>query len=247
MRLALLLAVLVGSTGSSLSASADEILDQGNLIVKLNDRVLNVETFKILVLGDSLVLEAQIYGQQPTPDGDRPIEKEMVLVAGRDDYELRSYQSTMTFQGHKLLRGIVMGDTSMTLYREGTRSGIGEGIPRPPGRFFVLDARLFSLFDLICLSLHEKTFETRPLSLLALGARDSVLEATVTRLGVETVRWGARPVQARKLKITDGVTTYLLWTNPAGRLLRLEHQESLTRVEREPPPVKGRSPSKPGG
>jgi len=120
----------------------------------------------------------------------------------------------------------------------------------PPGRVFVVDPKVFICFDLICRSLHGKVFEHRPLTLFVLGARDSVVEATATDLGGETIRWGERPILARKMSIGDAQTTFVAWAAPRGNLLRLEETASGLRVERSPPAVKRPAPKpkpKPGG
>jgi hypothetical protein len=224
-----------------------EVVDHGAFVIRSGDRLLGVETFAIEGRSDSLVLNSNLYGTEPTEGGVQQLEKQMGLVANRSDFGLRQYQSNTSVGGNQLIRGVIMSDTSLNVFREDNGRGSGETLTAPPGRLFVLDARLFSLFDLICLSLHGKTFQSRPLVLLALGPRDTTLEATATHLGTETIRWGSRPVQARKLSVTDGTTTYWIWANPAGQMLRLVHRESGTHVEREPPSVKKRTASKPPG
>lgn len=238
---------VAGPIAASPLSTGPEVLDHGSFVIRTTDRVVGVETFTIEGRSDSLILNSNLYGTEPTEEGEQQLEKQMGLVANRADFGLRQYQSNTTFAGKKLIRGIVMSDTSLNIFREEDGRGSGETLTAPPGRLFILDARLFSLFDLICLSLHGKTFQSRPLALLALGPRDTTLEATATHLGTETIRWGSRPVQARKLSVTDGTTTYWIWANPAGQMLRLVHRESNTRVEREPPPIKKRAASKPPG
>ena len=96
----------------------------------------------------------------------------------------------------------------------------------------------FVLFDVICRNLHEQSFEKRPVTVVVLGSRDTVLEATVTDLGADSIRWGARPVAARKLSISDRRTEFSVWVSPAGRMLRLTQPEAGLRVERDAPPVR---------
>jgi hypothetical protein len=75
-----------------------------------------------------------------------------------------------------------------------------------------------------------------------------VIEATATDLGSDTIRWGARPIQARKLEIGDEHMKFIAWAAPGGRMLRLAEPVSGLRVEREPAAVKSRAPKpKPGG
>jgi hypothetical protein len=113
-----------------------------------------------------------------------------------------------------------------------------------------VDSGIYSLFNLISLNLHGKTFKTRPITLLTLSAvGDTIIEAEVTDFGSETIRWGSKPVQARKLQLKDRGTVFLVWSNSVGKMLRLVHEPSGLRVEREAPPVKKRSTPtpKPGG
>jgi hypothetical protein len=220
-------------------------IDKGSFIVYSQGKVVGAESFSIVVRGDSLSVSSQAYQTFRTDQGEESIDKRMVLLADGSDYGLRMYQSNQKFRGRELVRAIVMGDTAFTLYREMDGAGEGDRRVLPPGRIFVLDSQLFSLFDLICLSLRERTFETWPISLVTLGERDSVLEATATHLGHETIRWSSKPVKARKLQISDGGTVFLVWADPAGRMLRLVHEPSELRVERDAQAVKPRRPPTP--
>jgi hypothetical protein len=222
-----------------------EQVDKGSFVVYSRGRVVGAESFSIEASGDSLNVFSQAHQTFRTESGEETVDKQMILVANRADFGLKMYQSNQKFRGREVVRGIVIGDTAFTLYREADGGGEGDRRVLPPGRLFVLDSQLFSLFDLICLSLKSRTFETWPISLVTLGERDSVLEATVTHLGSETVRWAAKPVKARKLRFSDGETTFLLWADPAGRMLRLVHEPTELRVERDAPPVKKRPASQP--
>ena len=176
----------------------------------------------------------------------------MVLTASRADLALHYYQSNETVHGATLITGVVAGeeDTALTVYHEEKEGpGVASRMIAPPGRLFVLDSGIYSLFNLICLKLHDQGFASRPITLLTLSAAaDTIVEAQVTDLGTETIRWGARPVQARKLQLKDRDTVFLVWVNSDGKMLRLVHEPSGLRVEREPPAVKRRSTTpKPGG
>ena len=230
---------LLASTAVAAPPHNEEI-DKGSFVVYSKGRVVGAESFSIEARGDSLNVSSRAYQTFHTDRGEESVDKKMVLLAARSDYGLRMYQSNQTFRGDVLVRGIVMGDTAFTLYREINGGGEGDRRVLPPGRLFVLDSQLFSLFDLICLSLKERTFDTWPISLVTLGERDSVLEATATHLGYETLRWSAKPVKARKLMISDGGTTFLVWADPAGRMLKLVHEPTDLRVERSSQPVKRR-------
>ena len=231
--------------------AATESIDQGNYVISVGDRPIGAENFSIESRSDSVYCIAKSYLTRRSPDGDQTVEKVMGWSANRSDWSLRYYQSNETFRGATLTRGVVQlqGDTALTVFVE-NRDGGGVANRRvaPPGRLFILDSGLYTLFNLICLSFHERTFTTRPVNLLAVGPPDTLLEAQATDLGHETIRWGARPVQARKVQISDGSTTFIAWMSPdRGRMLRLMHQASGLRIDREAPPVKKRSTPKTGG
>jgi hypothetical protein len=235
-------------------ASLGEAIDKGSFKLFRHDRPLGAETFEFSETQDSVIVRARQFLTMITPHGDEPLEKGIELYVSRHDYALRVYQSRRTFQGKTLTRGLVVADTHYVAYRESGRGGDGESRVLPPGRLFVMDSQMMTLFDVICRSLQNTTFESRSLNLLALGPRDTMLDARAVVMGSETIRWGGRPVVARKVKlIADSQTTFTLWVGPQGQLLRLSEPLGGLRAERDPPPVKRRPPTpkpnepKPGG
>ena len=241
--------LLVALSLSPAAAFAANVqVDRGRLVFHLRDQVIGAESFSLEASGDSLILISHAYQLLRTSPPES-LKKQVILVAQRMDYGLKSYQSNLTHGRDQLVRGIVMGDTAFTIYREVNGSGEGDRRVLPPGRIFVLDAQLFSLVNLICLSLKDKTFETWPIQLVTLSDQDSVMTGIATHLGRETIRWASKPVTARKLTISDGTTTFLVWADPAGKMLRLVHEPTQLRIERDPPAVKRRaaSPPKPSG
>lgn len=244
--------LLLLAAGSAFAQSSDVSLDRGNLLIYLRDQPIGAETFGVEGRSDSINSAARSY-RKARSDSNEMIEKQMILTASRNEFALRFYQSNETIQGKTFITGVVAGeeDTALTVFHEEKQgAGVASRHVAPPGRVFVLDSGIYSLFNLICLNLHGKTFKTRPITLLTLSAvGDTIIEAEVTDLGSETIRWGSKPVQARKLQLKDRGTVFLVWSNPAGKMLRLVHEQSGLRVEREAPPVKKRSTAtpKPGG
>ncbi len=249
-----LLLLLAAPAWAQIGAPKDESIDRGNLIVYLHDQAIGAETFGVEGHADSINYGARSYRKVHTANGEEMIEKQMILSAGRANFALRTYQSNETIHGQTVITGVIAGeeDTALTVYREQKEGmGVANRLVAPPGRVFVLDSGIYSLFNLICLDLHGKTFASRPLSLLTLSAAqgDTIVEAQVTDRGTETIRWGSRPVQARKLELRDRDTVFEVWANPSGKMLRLVNAPTGLRVEREAPAVKRRStsPGQPGG
>ena len=196
-------AVVVALLHPALAAAQTEIetIDQGNYVISVGERAVGAENFTIQSRSDSVFCQARSYLTRRTSEGDQMVEKIMGWSANLSDWSLRYYQSNETFRGETLVRGVVQlpGDTALTVFVE-RKEGGGAASRRvaPPGRTFILDSGLYTLFNLICLSFHDRTFNTRPLNLLAVGPPDTLLEAQATDLGHETIRWGAKPVQDRK-------------------------------------------------
>lgn len=247
----LVLAAL-SAAAPAIADSWNQEIDRGGFVVKLHGRVVGAETFEIEARADSVFCQAHSYRTQHTDRGDEEVQKSVGLVFGRTDWALRFYQSEETFRGVTLIRGVTLdpADTALTVFKE-RKEGGGTAIRlvAPPGRTLVLDSGLYTLFDVICIYLHGQTFTSRPLNILTFGERDTVVEAVVTDLGRETIRWAARPVVARKLSFQQGPILFHVWVDPAGKMLRLEHEPSGLRVDREAPPIKRRvTPApKPGG
>ncbi len=220
-------------------------IDRGSFRIYQAEQLLGTEVFAFVGYGDSLLVSSRSF--QVLPGGDT-LRKDVAQILGLYDYGLRNYRSKQHFAGHVLGRGLRLGDTTITSERQYDGSGDVDELVLPPGRVFVMDPKMFVCFDLICRSLHGKTFDRRPVVLFVMGPRDTMIEATATDLGSETIRWGARPVQARKLEIGDGHMKFIAWAAPGGRMLRLAEPVSGLRVEREPAAVKSRAPKpKPGG
>ena len=252
----MVLAALVAASAlvAALPAGArGDVVDKGSFKIFRNDRALGAETFEIVEAQDSLVGRARQFLTLPTSRGDEPFEKGADILVNRNDFALRQYQSTRTYRGVTTVRALVVADTHYVAYREGEGRGEGESRILPPGRLFVMDSQVVTLFDLLCRSLQGTSFASRPINLLALGPRDTMLDARAVVLGSETIRWGSRPVVARKLQlVADSQTTFTLWVGSQGQLLRLSEPVGGLRAERDPPAVKRRPPPpppppKPGG
>ena len=251
----MVLAALVTASALVATSGRGEVIDKGSFQLHLSDRLLGVETFEIEEAQDSLLVRARQFLTAPTSASGEPLEKGADILVGRNDYALRQYHSTRTFRGATTGRGLVIADTHYVAYREGEGLGDGESRILPPGRLFVMDSQVIALFDLLCRSMNGTSFASRPVNLLALGPRDTMLDARAVVLGSETIRWGAKPVVARKLQlVADSQTTFTLWVGAQGQLLRLREPVSGLRVERDAPAVKRPArpkppepPGKPGG
>src|SRR5206468_8172694 len=110
-----------------------------------------------------------------------PFVKTMLLVVDAQDLGLMRYLSNQEFRDHKAVRGLLPGDTVMTYYDEYDGVGGADRLVQPPGRLFVLDPQMFTLFDVLCRSLAGKQFETRHVQLLTMAPDSlSMPMATVT-------------------------------------------------------------------
>ena len=237
-----------------LAGMGAEVIDKGSFKIYRHGRAMGAETFEISEGQDSVVVRGRQFLTIPTSKGDEPLEKGVDILVSRQDYAFRVYQSTRNFQGTTMTRALVMADTHYVAYRESGGVGDGESRVLPPGHLFVMDGQVVTLFDLLCRSLHQASFTSRSLNLLALGPRDTMLDARAVMLGTETIRWGNKPVVARKLQlVADSQTTFTLWMGSQGQLLRLNEPKGGLRVDRDAPDVKRRPPPpkpnepKPGG
>ncbi len=232
-----------GDKLETLSTSRGNILDEGVFIVSQSGTPVRVEEFAIERMRDTLLVRAASRVSLPGQTA-RPVDKSMILVVGPLDFAMGSYWSQLAAGTDTLRRGVEVtpGDTVFTLWRELNRAGAGDRLAMPPGRLYILDPPLFTTFNFIGWTLQGKVCDRRPVKVFVLGARDSMVDASVTDVGNETIRWGGRPVQARKLVIADEVTSFTAWFSPDGRMLRLEQPRDSIRVDRKAPPLKRQPP-----
>src|SRR5262249_32071328 len=150
-------------------------------------------------MGDSLVVSAVTTRQLQDAQGRRhEFSKRSVVVVSAVDLGLKRYLSDQSFEGHHTVRGILPGDTVMSYYHDFDGAGEGVRIVQPPGRLFVLDSQVFTLFDVLSRSLAGKEFATRRVQLLAME-RDSLSLplATLTQGRPDTLEMGKSRIPAR--------------------------------------------------
>jgi hypothetical protein len=238
LRSALAVAVLVSGLVGLVSS---EEVDYGVYTVSVKGTAVGVEDFVFDVYRDTILITSASRTLVQTPDGPDSLKKAVSIMLSTFDMGLLSYQSNEEVAGNLRTRGLIMADTQYTAFWEYNKVGDAMVFDRPPGRLYVHDPGVYVLFDLIARDLNEKQFTTRPIQLMVLGRRDTTVEAQVTRLPPERIRWGHKPVEARKFSINDGRNELLIWLDQQGRMLRLEQAASGLRVERKPPPIKGRA------
>jgi hypothetical protein len=232
-----------GDKLETLSESHGSILDEGVFIISQYGEPVRAEEFAIERMGDTLLVRAASLVSRPG-QAERPVDKSMVLMVGPLDFAMGSYWSQQIAGPDTLRRGVEVtpGDTVLTVWRQLNGGGVGDVLAMPPGRMYILDPPLFTTFNFIGRTLQGKVFDRRPIQVFVLGARDSIVAATVTDVGNESIRWGGRPVLARKLLIADAATSFTAWFAPDGRMLRLDQARDGIRVDRKAPPFKRQAP-----
>ena len=234
--LLLLLTAPVARAQSNPPAPGVVVADTGMLVIYDGATVVGRETFVWENQGDSLHVTASASRPFLDEKGNRVrFEKQMELVVDARDLGLKRYLSNQSFAGHTMVRGLLPEDTVLTYYSETDEAGNAVRLVQPPGRLFVLDSGLFSLFDVLTRSVVSKQFVTRRVQMMALSS-DTLLTpvATLTRAPDDTLRIGRRRVPQRRYVFEDASVRFDLWADPQGRLQRLTHAESGLRVERLP-------------
>jgi len=229
---ALALAAAV-TTARAQAVAAD---DSGMLVIFDKDVPVANEHYRYQYMGDSLVISSTTQRQFQDEKGRRhAFTKRMVLVVDSHDLGLQRYTSQQEFNGHTAVRGLLPGDTVMTYFTEIDGGGSADRVVQPPGRLFVLDQQMFTLFDVLCRSLAGKEFASRRVQLVAL-APDSLAmpPATVTVGKPDTLKQGSARTPARRYALEDQGVRFDLWADAHGRMLRMANEPSGLSVERVP-------------
>lgn len=241
-----LLATLM-SPAAPARAQTPTVADSGMLVVYDQDLPVAREEFVWQDFGDSLIVSATARRTLADDKGERhAYEKGMLVVVDSRDFGLLRYLSNQTFQGQTAVRGILPGDTVMTYYTEFGGTGNASRLVQPPGRLFVIDTPMFSLFDVLVRSLAGKDFTTRRMQLLVTSTDTlSMPIATITRAEPDTLLIGERRLPAQHYILVDPSVQFDLWADTKGRLLRLSHLGSGMRVERRQPAPPAKPAPKP--
>jgi hypothetical protein len=229
--------VLAGAARVAAAAPAPNRFDDtGVYRVYQGKRPLGTETFSFEPHGDSIFVFSRVLQVLPRGDAVDSLDKQVGIVFSAADFDLRGYESHQRLRGVYLARALELSDTSLTAVREGSEAGTATVLIRPPGRVFVLDPQAFVLFDIIFRYLHTSSLDERPVPILFLGSRDTVLNVTARKLGTEPMKWGTQTVQAQKVSLSDERSQFTAWMSPQGRMLRLTQDAVGLRVERGPSP-----------
>ena len=231
---ACLLAFCARPTGAQ--APAGGVLDSGRFVVFSRGEPVATEDFEYERRNDTLFVTSRTDRRARADDGSiKPYMKSMELIAHADDWAMLTYLSTEKFDGHKINRLVALTDTTITVAIQKDDFGAADALERLPGRMYVMDAGMFTLFDVIARSLHGRIFGARPVALVALADHNASLYATATPAGRDTIRWGSRPAIADRITLTDSTSTFTMYVSSAGNLLRLENKVADVVVMREPP------------
>jgi len=218
-----------------------EDIDKGTFSVYHEGKAIGSETFELYTQGDSLVLEAVTVQNIMTRQGEQKLRRNLRLIVSQFDYELRNYESNASVAGDSTRQGVVPGDTVVTVFHEGQRGGEGLTYAKPAGRMFVFESGVYSLIDIAMRNLSGVSFGRRDISLLVLGARDTMVSARVERVGKETIPWGATSVVAEHFRLSDPSASFDVWMHPNNKMIRLESADFGLRVDRKAPPVKAKN------
>lgn len=244
-RLLVTLALLsLGAAVPAARAQSSGEPDSAMFVIYEHDVPVAREHCAYQFMGDSLVISATTERQFQDDKGQRhPFMKTMVLVVDAHDLGLMRYLSNQDFNGHKSVRGLLPGDTVMTYYAEYDGVGSADRLVQPPGRLFVLDPQMFTLFDVLCRSLAGKQFQKRRVQLLAL-APDTLAAplATITVGKPDTLELGNRRVPARRYALEDQDLRFDLWADARGRMLRMANEPSGLSVELFIAPARAAAP-----
>lgn len=248
-RLLVLLAALAAfpaGAPAAAPAAAPGFVDSGRLIVLDRGTPVGYEDFEYERRGDSLLVSGVHTRTVRRPDGHtEKWVKKFGLVVDARDYGLRGYTSNLDFEGRVVVKGIIPGDTAMTVYSEVDGSGDAIRLDQPPGRMFVMDPMMFTLFDVVCRNLGAQALPKRPVEMVTLGDPPKAVRATATAAGPDSIRWGGRRMVSKRWILADGTSTFLLWLSPEGRMLRLVHEGGTLEVLREEPQAAPKPKAKP--
>lgn len=216
-------------------------IDSGRLIVLDRGTPVGYEDFEYERHGDSLIVSGLHTRTLREPDGSTvKWVKKFGLVVDARDFGLRQYTSNEEVAGRLTVRGVVPGDTAMTVYTERDGGGSAERLVQPPGRLFVMDPPLFTLFDVICRNVSAQSLSRRPVELVTLGEKPATARATMSAAGPDTIRWGGKRMISKRYVLSDDQGSFHAWVSPEGRMLRLLHEASGLEVLREEPPARGK-------
>jgi len=238
-RIAAILGLALMSATVALSASTPPPepltpFDAGTFRVYQKDQFLGTEDFWMVQTPDSLLVRAHASQVLPRP-GSPPdtLEKYVELFMGAEEHDIRTYVSQQMVNRDQLRREVMMLDTTYTSSRTQGLGGFTDIFVRPPGRLYIVDPQVFTLFDVMLRDIGRQAIDERSVTMIYLAGRDTSAEAMVKHMGRDSVRIGSRRYAAEKFSISDAWSQYFAWTSPTGQLLKFTLPLAGLRVERD--------------
>src|SRR5262249_42006350 len=134
-------------------------------------------------------------------------EKSSLRIANAIDHRLYVYQSKdLAGTDERALSVTPSGDTTVTIYHEGSGRGDGVVVEIPPGRVYMLDPSIYEEVEWLTRDFAESQIETRKMHAL-IPPRDTVITFQLTRGPKEKVQGpGGQSINAQRVDVFDDMT-----------------------------------------
>ncbi len=206
--------------------------DSAKFEIYQDDRLLGIEDYRTFKTGDTLVITSALDLSGAREGSTLPRFKETMFLRKADSsYPIVFHVTELARDSTQTSLNCVFRDTTVVIYRENKRGGVGDALALPPGRLYLLEPGIYAQIQTLLGDFVQSSQNKRKQSVL-IPAVGQVVEVTLSRGPRENLGQDRFLVKTTRVDMTDKLTTLSAWMDSGGRMWKLEAKAQGLRVER---------------
>jgi hypothetical protein len=213
-----------------------QVKQQASFEIYTGETRLGTEKFRIYVTNDTLISASTVRLDGAEPTSPLPFEKRSTfLQRSFDSYPLvfQIVQQPRIDTLQTMALNCAFRDTVVIIYKESGQRGVGVSVALPPGRLYILEPGIYLQVQLLLADFLAGSQETRRQPVL-IPTSEQVVDLFLKKGPVEPIVVRGKRIDARRIELTDKLTSLVAWMDPDGRMWKLEAPGQGLRVERGP-------------
>lgn len=206
--------------------------DSAKFEIYQDDRLLGIEDYRTFKTGDTLVVTSALDLSGAREGSTLPRFKETMFLRKADSsYPIVFHVTEMQRDSSQTSINCVFRDTTVVIYRENKRGGVGDAIALPPGRLYLLEPGIYAQIQTL-LGDFVQSSQNKRVQQVLIPAIGQVVEVTLKRGPRENLGQDRFMVKTTRVDMTDKLTNLSAWLDSGGRMWKLEAKAQGLSVER---------------
>ena len=224
--------------------------DSATFEIYQDDVLLGTEQYRTFVTHDTLIISSSLDLSGASKNSSLPRYKDTMFLRKADSSYPLIFNVTETARDTMKSNALrcIFNDTTVVIYRENKKGGMGDALALPTGRLYVLEPGIYAQLQTLLGDFVQSSQNKRKQAVL-IPAIGQFVDVMLTRGPKENLGQDRFIVRTTQVTMTDKMTQIRGWLDSSGRMWKLSAPMQGLRVERVPPesapvvieePVKGK-------